>query len=82
MASRACHQDLAYRPDFKLLGSYTLPFDILFSGTYQFVRGIQNAAAVAATAAPSILATWTGMRRRRRRWAGRFRRARPPRAST
>jgi hypothetical protein len=50
---RACHQDLPYRPDFKLLGSYTLPLDIQFSGTYQFVRGVQNGGA-----APSILAQW------------------------
>jgi hypothetical protein len=50
---RACHQDLPYRPDFKLLGSYTLPFDIILSGTYQFVRGVQNGGA-----APSILAQW------------------------
>jgi hypothetical protein len=54
--SQACHQDLAYRPDFKLLGSYTLPFDVQFTGTYQFVRGVQNGGA-----APSILATWTAM---------------------
>ena len=51
---RACHQDLPYRPDFKLLGSYTLPWDVLFSGTYQFVRGIQNGGT-----APSLLATWS-----------------------
>jgi carboxypeptidase family protein len=54
--SKACHQDLNYRPDFKLLGSYALPFDIQFSGTYQFVRGVQTGGA-----APSILATWTAM---------------------
>ena len=51
--SRACHQDLPYRPDFKFLGSFTLPLDIQFSGTYQFTRGIQNG-----QAAPSILAQW------------------------
>ena len=51
--SKACHQDLPYRPDFKLAGSYTAPFDIQISPTYQFVRGIQNGGA-----APSILATW------------------------
>ncbi len=50
---RACHQDLPYRPDFKLLGSYTLPFDILLSATYQFSRGVQTGGA-----APSIQATW------------------------
>jgi hypothetical protein len=50
---RACHQDLPYRPDFKLLGTYTLPYDVLLSGTFQFTRGIQNGGA-----APSILAQW------------------------
>jgi len=50
----ACHQDLPYRPDFKLLGSYTLPLDVILSGTFQFVRGIQNGGA-----APSLLATWS-----------------------
>jgi hypothetical protein len=54
--SRACHQDLSYRPDAKLVGSYTLPADIQFSGTYQFVRGVQTGGA-----APSIQATWTAM---------------------
>jgi hypothetical protein len=52
--TRACHQDLPYRPDFKLSGSYTLPFDIIISPAYQFVRGVQNGGA-----APSILATWS-----------------------
>ena len=52
--SKACHQDLPYRPDFKFNGSYTLPFDIQVSAVYQFSRGIQNGGA-----APSILATWT-----------------------
>jgi hypothetical protein len=51
--SRACHQDLPYRPDLKLSGSYTLFWDIIISPTYQFVRGVQNGGA-----APSILATW------------------------
>ena len=51
--SKACHQDLPYRPDLKLLGSVTLPFDVVFSGTFQFSRGVQNGGA-----APSILATW------------------------
>jgi hypothetical protein len=51
--NKACHQDLPYRPDFKLLGSFTLPFDVVFSGTYQFSRGIQTGGA-----APSIVATW------------------------
>jgi hypothetical protein len=59
--SRACHQDLPYRPDLKLSGSYTLPWDIIISPTYQFVRGIQNGGALNAVAAPSILATWATM---------------------
>ena len=51
--SKACHQDLPYRPDFKFNGSYTLPLDIQVSAVYQFSRGIQNGGA-----APSIQATW------------------------
>ena len=51
--SRACHQDLPYRPDFKLSGSYRLPYDVQFSGTFQFTRGVQTGGA-----APSLLATW------------------------
>jgi hypothetical protein len=51
--SKACHQDLPYRPDFKFSGSYTLPYDIIVSGLFQFTRGVQNGGA-----APSILATW------------------------
>jgi hypothetical protein len=53
--SKACHQDLPYRPDLKLLGSYTLPYEVVVSATYQFSRGVQTGGA-----APSILATWTG----------------------
>ena len=53
--SRACHQDLSYRPDFKLSGSYTLPFDIQLGGVFQFTKGVQTGGA-----APSIQATWTG----------------------
>ena len=52
--SRACHQEFGYRPDVKLLGSYTLPLDIQFSGTYQFSRGVQNGT----IGGNSILATW------------------------
>jgi hypothetical protein len=52
--SRACHQVFGYRPDVKLLGSYTLPWDVQLSGTYQFVRGVQNGT----TGGNSILATW------------------------
>ena len=53
---KACHQDLAYRPDLKLLGSYTLPLDVVFSAAFQFVRGVQTG-----LQAPSIQATWTAM---------------------
>ena len=51
--TRACHQDLPYRPDLKMSGSYTLPWDIQLAGTYQFSRGIQNGGA-----GPSLNATW------------------------
>jgi hypothetical protein len=53
--SRACHQEFGYRPDVKLLASYTLPWDVLVSGTYQFVRGVQNGT----IGGNSILATWS-----------------------
>jgi hypothetical protein len=56
--TRACHQDLPYRPDFKLAGSYALPFDFILSGTYQYVRGVQNGGGLLGVGAPSILATW------------------------
>ncbi len=49
-----CHREYGYRPDFKALGSYRLPFDIQLSGTYQFTRGVQTGGA-----GPSVLATWT-----------------------
>ena len=49
-----CHREYGYRPDVKLSGSYTLPFDVLLSGTYQFSRGIQTGGA-----GPSLLASWT-----------------------
>ena len=68
-----CHREYPYRPDLKILGSYTLPGDILFSGTYQFSRGVQTGGA-----GPAILATWargerdsSRTRRRRIRSAGR-----------
>jgi hypothetical protein len=51
--SNICHREYPYRPDIKLLGSYTLPFDIQFSGTYQFSRGVQTGGA-----GPSIQANW------------------------
>jgi len=52
--SKYCHRYYPYRPDLKVLGSYTLPLDILISGTYQFTRGIQTGGA-----GPAILASWS-----------------------
>ncbi len=49
-----CHREYGYRPDAKLSGSYTLPWDIQLAGTYQFSRGVQTGGA-----GPSILANWT-----------------------
>ena len=51
--SKGCHREYPYRPDVKLSGSYTLPFDILIAGTYQFSRGVQTGGA-----GPSIQALW------------------------
>ena len=51
--SSVCHREYPYRPDAKILGSYRLPGDIVFSGTYQYSRGVQTGGA-----GPSILATW------------------------
>ena len=51
--SRGCHREYPFRPDVKLSGSYTLPFDILIAGTYQFSRGVQTGGA-----GPSIQANW------------------------
>ena len=53
--TKACHQELPYRPDVKLLGSYTLPLDVQFSATYQFSRGVQNGT----IGGNSVLATWS-----------------------
>jgi hypothetical protein len=52
--TKACHQDLPYRPDFKFTGSYPLPLDFLISGTFQFTRGVQNGT----IGGNSVLATW------------------------
>ncbi len=52
--STTCHREYGLRPDFKLLGSYPLPFGIQFSGTYQFSRGVQTGGA-----GPSVLANWS-----------------------
>ena len=43
---RFCDQVTPYRPDFKFLTSYTLPFGVIASGTYQLSSG------------PNITATW------------------------
>jgi hypothetical protein len=51
--TRTCHREYPYRPDVKISGSYTLPFDILLAGTYQFSRGVQTGGA-----GPSIQANW------------------------
>ena len=51
--SKICHREYPYRPDVKLSGAYTLPFDIQLSGVYQFSRGVQTGGA-----GPSIQANW------------------------
>jgi len=52
--TNTCHREYGYRPDLKLLGSYNLPYGVVFSGTYQFSRGVQTGGA-----GPSILANWS-----------------------
>ena len=49
-----CHREYRYRPDVKMSGSYTLPWDVQLAGTFQFIRGIQTGGA-----GPSLLANWT-----------------------
>jgi hypothetical protein len=49
----ACHREYPFRPDAKLSGSYTLPWDIQLAGTFQHSRGIQNGGA-----GPSLTAAW------------------------
>jgi hypothetical protein len=51
---KACHREYGYRPDVKMSGSYTLPWDVQLAGTYQFSRGIQTGGA-----GPSQLANWS-----------------------
>ena len=41
----ACHREYPFRPDAKLSGSYTLPWDIQLAGTYQYSRGVQTGGA-------------------------------------
>jgi hypothetical protein len=52
--ARACRREYPYRPDLKMSGSYTLPWDVQLAGTYQFSRGIQTGGA-----GPSLLANWS-----------------------
>jgi len=49
-----CHRQYPFRPDFKLSGSYVLPWEVLLSGNFQFSRGLQNGGA----GGSSLLATW------------------------
>jgi hypothetical protein len=49
----ACHREYPYRPDAKISGSYTLPWEIQLSGTYQYSRGVQTGGA-----GPSIQANF------------------------
>jgi len=42
-----CKQTFPYRPDVKIVGSTTIPFDVQIAGTYQFTQG------------PNLLAPWT-----------------------
>jgi hypothetical protein len=68
---QACHREYGYRPDVKMSGSYTLPWDVQLAGTYQFSRGIQSGGAgpsqlanwsmTSAVAAPFIGRNWTGV---------------------
>ena len=70
-AARACHREYPYRPDVKMSGSYTLPWDIQLAGTFQHSRGIQTGGAgpsqlanwtlTSAAAAPMIGRNWTGV---------------------
>jgi hypothetical protein len=49
----SCRREYPYRPDLKLSGSYTLPWDIVLAGTYQYSRGVQTGGA-----GPSIQANF------------------------
>jgi hypothetical protein len=49
----ACHREYGFRPDAKISGAYTLPWDIQLAGTYQFSRGVQTGGA-----GPSIQANF------------------------
>ena len=68
--SKGCHRQYPYRPDVKITGAYTLPFDIQLAGTFQFTRGVQTGGAgpsiqanwsvISAVANPQIGRNWTG----------------------
>ncbi|MBI3401283.1 MAG: carboxypeptidase regulatory-like domain-containing protein [Acidobacteria bacterium] len=45
-----CKQTFPYRPDVKLVGYTTIPYDVQISGTYQLTQG------------PNLLAQWTATR--------------------
>ena len=49
----ACHREYPFRPDVKMSGSYSLPWDILIAGTFQHSQGVQTGGAT-----PSIQALW------------------------
>ena len=49
----ACHREYPFRPDAKISGSYTLPWDILLAGTFQYTSGVQTGGA-----GPSIQANF------------------------
>ena len=50
----SCHREYGYRPDAKMSGSYTLPWDIQLAGTYQFSRGVQSGG----VGGTSVTAAW------------------------
>ena len=49
----ACHREYGFRPGAGGSGSFTLPWDVALTGTYQFSRGVQTGGA-----GPSIQANW------------------------
>jgi hypothetical protein len=51
----SCRRTYGFRPDFKISGSYPLPWGVQFSGTYQFSRGVQAGGA----GGTSVGANWT-----------------------
>ena len=55
--SRFCDSLSPYRPDVKLLGSHTLPWNVVASATYQFTRGpnvLANFSAPNSLVAPAL----------------------------